>query len=179
MRAPRRCSLPSTCSCIRDKSRSYRFHRRIVPLVADAYFSRDLLWDCACSVRRIGDDIAVLFTPFRIFIQSFGGIEKVQGSTLRQRPCVRTSRKEIASKQDVLPIGKHELEKQDRGIRMRGAAGDTGAFEACHAGWNDEPVDRRAAFAQLLGLVGVGGERERNFTRDYEVRQQGMTLAYR
>src|SRR5215813_1577735 len=141
--------------------------------------SLDFSQNCARSVRRIRDDIAVLFTPFRVFIQSFAGIEKVERSTLRQRPCVRASRKEVTSKQDVLPIGEHELEEQDCGIRMRGATGDAGAFEACRAGWNDEPADRRAAFAQLLGLVGVGGKRERNFTGDYEVRQQGMTLAHR
>src|SRR5215831_16727110 len=196
MPAPRRCSPPSTCSYTPDKNRCCLFRsawslpgltRQSITFAKS--FTKEMdprvklaghkgVAAVTRSAQRIGDDLAEIFVPFRAVIERFGGIKKVQVDTLRQRFCIRPRREEVAIAQDVLRVREHEFEEEDRGVRMRGAARNRDPLETPHAGRDDEPVDRRTAFAQLLGLVGVGRERERNFSADYEVDQQGVALAH-
>src|SRR5262249_934741 len=70
------------------------------------------------------------------------------------------------------------LEGEDRGGGVGGGARNRDPLETRHAGRDDEPVDRRTAFVQLLGLVRVGREHERNFSADHEIDQQSVALAH-
>src|SRR5262249_1250629 len=186
-----RCSLRSTCSSRRDKSRYCRSSRlysaRPSPEAREGAALRPLQWPriplCQCwpfahDSARTGKDLPEILAPLRIFIERFGRIEKMQVGTLRQRSRICTRRKEVAVAQDILAVGEHVLEEQDRSVRMRRAAGDGGTLEAPHAGGDHQPIDRCAALAQLLGLVGIGRERERNLSADHEVREQGVPLAH-
>src|SRR5262249_2299695 len=49
---------------------------------------------------------------------------------------------------------------------------------ATPGGMTNQPIGA-PLLRSCSGLVGIGRERERNFTGDHEVRQQGMTLAHR
>src|SRR5262249_36401339 len=164
MPAPRRCSPPSTCSCTPDKNRCCLFRsawslpgltRQSITFAKS--FTKELKAagdkDVAAitrSAQRIGDYLAEIFVPFRAVIERFCRVEKVQVDTLRQRFCIRPRREEVAIAQDVLRVREHELEEEDRGVRVRGAARNRDPLETRHAGRDDEPVDRRTAFVQLL-----------------------------
>src|SRR5712692_6008593 len=101
----------------------------------------------ALSARLVDDDVAVIFTPLLIFIQCFGRIEKCDGNTAWERSGLPACREEIAAEQEVLRIREHELEEQDRAVRVGSATGHGRAFEACHAGRDDQPSDRRPTFS--------------------------------
>ena len=74
------------------------------------------------ALDGISDELTESFAPLRILIERPGGIEKMQVGAPRQGSRICPRREEVAVAQDVLPIGKHEVEEQDRGVRMRRAA---------------------------------------------------------
>src|SRR5262249_38182444 len=175
----------------RDKSRYCRslrlYSARPSPEAREGDALRPSLWPriplCQCwpfahDSARTGKDLPEILAPLRIFIERLGRIEKMQVGTLRQRSRVCARRKEVAVAQDILAVGEHELEEQDRGVRMRRAAGDAGTLQAPHAGRDHQPIDRCAALTQLLCLVGIGRKRKRNFSTDDKVREQGVPLAH-
>ena len=131
------------------------------------------------SSRRVRDDLTKIPIPFLIFVQRFRRIDECEGNIVGKGRRVAPRREEVAIAQHVLSVGQHEFEEQDRAVRMRHTARDTGAFETSHPGRDDEPRNRGAAFPKLLGFVGVGGECKRHFSGNDEIRQQGVTLANR
>src|SRR5262245_18988602 len=165
MPAPRRCSPPSTCSYTPDKNRcclfrsawslpgftrqsitfAKSFTKEMDPRVKPA--GDEGVAAITRSTQRIGDDLAEIFVPFHAVIERFCRVETVKVDNLRQRFCIRPRREEVAIAQDVLRVREHELEEEDRGVRVRGAARNGDPLETRHAGRDDEPVDRRTACA--------------------------------
>src|SRR6185312_16433651 len=82
--------------------------------------------------------------------------------------------------QDRLALGREqEIGEEGGGVRVRRPGDDADAVGATDRRRDREPFHRRAALLHLLRAVAVGGERERDFARGDQARQQRVALAHR
>src|SRR5262249_54403020 len=107
------------------------------------------------SARLVDHDVAEISTPLLIFVESLPRIEKRDRCAARKHSRVAARREEIPRAQELLRLAEHELEVEDRAVRVRGAASDARALEARDGGRDDDPLDRRPCLLELLDLVDV------------------------
>ena len=122
------------------------------------------------------DDLVVQLRPLVALVEDLRRVDHVELHV--ERPNLHIGRREVASREQHLRLVQHEIQEQHRGMRACRALQHPGAEEARKARRNDVPVERGAGVLQLLGLVVIERERERNLPAHHQIGEQRVALAH-
>src|SRR5438045_213084 len=121
------------------------------------------------AAERLG----VKLLPLSPFFDHRSGIDEAQRNFIESRFDLAVSWHEVPLEKDSLSLLAYlEFIPKQCCIRMRRPAGNADAVRARNRRRYDEPVDRCAFVLELLGLVVVCRQGQRDFTRSHQIGEQ-------